>query len=178
MDAPKVAGGSALQANDLVEIPASPQQVFDAILDPETLKAIIPGCHALELESENHYRADVTVGVGMIRARFAARVALTDLDPPHSLRLSGSGNSPMGSATGSAKINLVALENGNTRLEYAYEAAVTGKVAAVGGRMLQSASRVIIGQIFTRLAQRLSGKPIDTSLWQRLRALLGMGGTK
>ncbi|NVF16529.1 xanthine dehydrogenase family protein molybdopterin-binding subunit [Vreelandella maris] len=178
MDAPKVAGGSALQANDLVEIPAPPQQVFDAILDPETLKAIIPGCHALELESENHYRADVTVGVGMIRARFAARVALTDLDPPHSLRLSGSGNSPMGSATGSAKINLVALENGNTRLEYAYEAAVTGKVAAVGGRMLQSASRVIIGQIFTRLAQRLSGKPIDTSLWQRLRALLGMGGTK
>lgn len=169
----RVAGGSALQAQDSVEIPAPPQAVYDALLDPETLKAIIPGCHALELESENHYRADVTVGVGMIRARFAARVGLTDLEPPHSLRLSGSGNSPMGSATGSAKVTFVELENGHTRLDYAYDAAVSGKVAAVGGRMLQSASKVIIGQIFTRLALRLTGKPVDTSLWQRLRALLG-----
>ncbi|AHL75702.1 carbon monoxide dehydrogenase [Stutzerimonas stutzeri] len=178
LEAPRVAGGSALQAQDSVEIPAPPQAVFDALLDPETLKAIIPGCHALELESENHYRADVTVGVGMIRARFAARVGLTDLEPPHSLRLSGSGNSPMGSATGSAKVTFVELENGHTRLDYAYDAAVSGKVAAVGGRMLQSASKVIIGQIFTRLALRLTGKPVETSLWQRLRALLGLGGAK
>ncbi|MCQ4313572.1 molybdopterin-dependent oxidoreductase [Pseudomonas stutzeri] len=177
-EAPRVAGGSALQAQDSVVIPAPPQQVFDALLDPETLQSIIPGCHALELESENHYRADVTVGVGMIRARFAARVGLTDLDPPHSLRLSGSGNSPMGSATGSAKVTFVELDNGHTRLEYAYDAAVSGKVAAVGGRMLQSASKVIIGQIFTRLAQRLTGKPVKTSPWQRLLALLGLGGAK
>ncbi|MFC3606791.1 xanthine dehydrogenase family protein molybdopterin-binding subunit [Stutzerimonas tarimensis] len=178
LEAPRVAGGSALQAQDVVEIPAPPQQVFDALLDPETLKAIIPGCHALELESENHYRADVTVGVGMIRARFAARVGLSDLDPPHSLRLSGSGNSPMGSATGSAKVRFIELDNGHTRLEYVYDAAVSGKVAAVGGRMLQSASKVIIGQIFTRLAQRLTGKPVQTGLWQRLRALLGKGGAQ
>ncbi|MBA1183715.1 xanthine dehydrogenase family protein molybdopterin-binding subunit [Stutzerimonas nitrititolerans] len=178
LEAPRVAGGSSLQAEDAVEIPASPQEVYDALLDPETLKAIIPGCHALELESENHYRADVTVGVGMIRARFAARVGLTDLDPPRSLKLSGSGNSPMGSATGSARVRFVELENGHTRLEYVYDAAVSGKVAAVGGRMLQSASKVIIGQIFTRLAQRLTGAPVRTGLWQRLLGLFGKGGAQ
>ncbi|WP_313499869.1 xanthine dehydrogenase family protein molybdopterin-binding subunit [Stutzerimonas nitrititolerans] len=178
LDAPKVAGGSSLQAEDSVEIPASPQAVYDALLDPDTLKAIIPGCHALELESENHYRADVTVGVGMIRARFAAQVGLTDLDPPHSLKLSGSGNSPMGSATGSARVRFVELDNGHTRLEYIYDAAVSGKVAAVGGRMLQSASKVIIGQIFTRLAQRLTGAPVRTGLWQRLLGLFGKGGAQ
>ena len=178
LEAPKMTGGSSLQAEDAVEIPASPQQVYDALLDPETLKAIIPGCHALELESENHYRADVTVGVGMIRARFAARVGLTDLDPPRSLKLSGSGNSPLGSATGSARVRFVELDNGHTRLEYVYDAAVSGKVAAVGGRMLQSASKVIIGQIFTRLAQRLTGAPIRTGLWQRLLGLFGKGGAQ
>ncbi|TRO22447.1 xanthine dehydrogenase family protein molybdopterin-binding subunit [Ectopseudomonas mendocina] len=176
LDTPKVAGGSTLQAEDSVEIPASPQEVYDALLDPDTLKSIIPGCHALEVEGENHYRADVTVGVGMIRARFAAKVGLTDLDPPHSLKLSGSGNSPMGSATGSAKVRFIELDNGHTRLEYAYEAAVSGKVAAVGGRMLQSASKVIIGQIFTRLAQRLTGAPMRLGLWQRLLQLFGKGG--
>jgi 2-furoyl-CoA dehydrogenase large subunit len=167
------AGGPALRANDSVVIPASPQQVFDTLLDPQTLAAIIPGCHDLVFEGENRYRADVTVGVGMIRARFEAKVALSDLDPPHSLRLSGSGSSSMGSAQGQAKVRFVELENGHTRLEYQYQVAVSGKVAAVGGRMLQGASKVIIGQIFTRLSQRVSGHAISTGWWARLRASLG-----
>tara|TARA_A100001391_G_scaffold147541_4_gene104991 strand:+ start:7956 stop:10946 length:2991 start_codon:yes stop_codon:yes gene_type:complete len=166
------AGGPALQARDSVVVPASPQTVYDTVLDPETLRAIIPGCHALELEGDNQYRADVTVGVGMIKARFAARVRLSDLDPPRSLRLSGSGDSAMGSASGSAHVTLVELDNGHTRLEYVYEVDVGGKIAAVGGRMLQSASKIIIGQVFNRLAQRLTGKPVGGGLWQRLRALI------
>ena len=52
--------------------------------------------------------------------------------------------------------------------------AVSGKVAAVGGRMLQGASKVIIGQIFTRLSQRVSGQAISTGWWARLRASLGV----
>jgi 2-furoyl-CoA dehydrogenase large subunit len=165
-----------------VEIPASPQVVFDTLLDPETLKVIIPGCHALELEGENRYVADVTVGVGMIRARFAAKVALTDLKPPHSLKLSGSGSSSMGSASGRANITFVALENGHTRMEYRYQVSISGKVAAVGGRMLQSASKVIIGQIFTRLSQRVSGEKVSAGAWSRLKSMLskafGKGGAQ
>lgn len=176
------AGGSALRANDAVVIPAPPQQVFDTLLDPATLAAIIPGCHALELQGENRYRADVTVGVGMIRARFEAKVALSELDPPHSLRLSGSGTSSMGSAEGHARVRFVALENGHTRLEYQYQVAVSGKVAAVGSRMMQGASKVIIGQIFTRLSQRVSGQAITAGWWSRLRALFaglfGKGGAQ
>lgn len=176
------AGGSALRANDAVVIPAPPQQVFDTLLDPATLAAIIPGCHALELQGENRYRADVTVGVGMIRARFEAKVALSELDPPHSLRLSGSGTSSMGSAEGHARVRFVALENGHTRLEYQYQVVVSGKVAAVGSRMMQGASKVIIGQIFTRLSQRVSGQASAAGWWSRLRALFarlfGKGGAQ
>ncbi|HET8790773.1 MAG TPA: carbon monoxide dehydrogenase subunit G, partial [Modicisalibacter sp.] len=166
-----------LTASDSVEMPGTPRQVFDTLLDPDTLAAIIPGCHALELSGENTYRADVTVGVGMIRARFDARVALRDLDPPHALRLSGSGTSSKGSAEGSAKIRLTEIEGGKTRLDYDYEASVGGKVASVGGRMLQSASKMIIAQIFTRLSQRLGGAAPKASLWQRIKRLVtGKGG--
>ena len=173
-------GGSMLHASDSVEIPATPEQVFYSLLAPEMLEAIIPGCHKLELEGEHRYCADVTVGVGPIRARFQAKVQLSDLAPPSSLCLSGSGTSPMGSAEGRARIQLSSLENGGTRLDYQYDAAVGGKIAAVGGRMLQGASRVIIGQIFTRLSRQLSGETLQASLWQRIvawfAALLGKGG--
>nr|WP_067286963.1 molybdopterin cofactor-binding domain-containing protein [Marinobacterium profundum] len=171
-EAPAIPGGSTLQASGSVSIPASPEQVFDSLLDPAVLAVIIPGCHQLELEGENSYCADVTIGVGLIRARFQARVKLSDLEPPHSLCLSGSGNSPMGSAQGRARIRLSSLEDGGTRLDYQYDAAVGGKIAAVGGRMLQGASRVIIGQIFSRLSQQVGGVAPQAGLWLRLKAWL------
>ncbi|MCS4505593.1 molybdopterin-dependent oxidoreductase [Arhodomonas aquaeolei] len=171
-------GGSGLRASDSVTMPAPPETVFHRMLEPATLAAIIPGCHELEATGENAYRADVTVGVGMIRARYEARITLSELDPPHSLRLSGVGESAMGSAEGSARVRLTALDDGGTRLDYDYEAAVGGKVAAVGARMLQGAARVIIGQIFTRLAAELGGG--QPSWWRRLadrlRGLVGRGG--
>lgn len=133
------------------------------------------------MTGENEYRADVTVGVGMIRARFDARVSLHDLNPPDSLQLRGSGSSAMGSAEAFATVTLTALEGNRTRLDYDYEATVGGRIASVGGRMLQSASKMIIGQVFSRFSRRMGG---GTSrflflqrLWQRIRALLtGKGG--
>ena len=173
--------GSILRARDSVELPGTPHEVFDALLDPQTLAAIIPGCHGLEMTGENEYRADVTVGVGMIRARFDARVSLHDLNPPDSLQLRGYGSSAMGSAEAFATVTLTALEGNRTRLDYDYEATVGGRIASVGGRMLQSASKMIIGQVFSRFSRRMGG---GTSrflflqrLWQRIRALLtGKGG--
>lgn len=173
--------GSKLKARDSVELPGSPREVFDSLLDPETLAAIIPGCHHLEVTGENEYRADVTVGVGMIRARFDARVSLHDLVPPNSLQLRGSGSSAMGSAAAIAKVTLTEIEGNRTRLEYDYEATVGGKIASVGGRMLQSASKMIIGQVFSRFSHRMGGGSSRfmflQKLWQRIRALLtGKGG--
>jgi 2-furoyl-CoA dehydrogenase large subunit len=162
-------GGSQLTASDSVEIPASPETVFDALLDSGTLAAIIPGCHALNETGDHSYRADVTIGVGMVRARFDATVALSNLDRPNSLQLSGSGTSSMGTATGTARVKLTETAAGNTRLEYDYEAAVDGKVASVGGRMLQSASAMIIGRIFSRLAERLNPNVARDSFWQRIK---------
>lgn len=173
--------GSRLRARDSVELPGTPNEVFDALLNPQTLAAIIPGCHGLEMTGENEYRADVTVGVGMIRARFDARVSLHDLNPPDSLQLRGYGSSAMGSAEASATVTLTALEGNHTRLDYDYEATVGGRIASVGGRMLQSASKMIIGQVFTRFSRRMGGGSSRflflQKLWQKIRALLtGKGG--
>ena len=172
-DAPAIdrpAGGSAVQVSGSVQFAAEPATVYAAMLDPQILKRIIPGCHELEQEDEHAYRADVTVGIGLIKARFQARVSLTDLQPPRSLRLNGSGTSAVGTAEGGAAVTLTAGESGGTRLEYACETAVTGKIASVGARMLQGASRVVIDQIFARLRAEVDGTAVvGGSPWQRLR---------
>ena len=71
-------------------------------------------------------------------------------------------------------------ENGGTRVSYDYSAEITGKVAAVGGRMLDSAARAIVNQFFERLVRQVErpepvapGAP-SPSLWQRILQWLGI----
>jgi 2-furoyl-CoA dehydrogenase large subunit len=181
-------GGKSLGARGAVVLDATPEAVFRVLLDPAALAKVIPGCNALEPNGEHRYRADVTVGVGMIKARYSAEVALSELDPPRSLRLAGSGLSSVGSARGSG---LVTLEpkDGGTLLHYDYTAEVSGKVAAVGSRMLEGAAKIVLNQLFEQLGREAGGQrgasgggaaPAATSatqqrsLWQRLKALFGV----
>ncbi len=151
------AGGHGLNMAGSVDLAASPEQVFAVLLDPNALAKVIPGCHALTKTSENQYRADVTIGIGLVKARYAAEVSLSDLDPPNSLSLGGSGISAFGSASGAGKLRLEPF-GGGTRLHYDYSAAVSGKVAAVGGRMLEGAAKIILRQLFEQLGRQALGE--------------------
>ncbi|AET89142.1 aldehyde oxidase and xanthine dehydrogenase molybdopterin binding protein [Burkholderia sp. YI23] len=169
----KAAGaGKALTAQGTVEFDATPEAVFAVLMDPAALARVVPGCNALETTGANQYRADVTVGVGMIKARFEARIGLSDIEAPRRLRLAGAGISPLGTAEGEGLVELTPTAKG-TLLTYDYEAQVSGKVAAVGGRMLEGAAKVVLNQLFESLGRQAAGKPVGDgggSWWQKLLA--------
>ena len=167
------AGGLALQAAGSIDIAAPPEKVFAVLLDPHALARVIPGCHALEALAPNQYRADVTVGVGLVKARYAARIELSEIDAPRSVRLSGSGQSSLGAGAGDGVVRLEATATG-TLLTYDYRAQVSGKVAMVGSRMLEGAARIIVAQLFEALGRQAAGAPALT-WWQRLLRRLGLG---
>jgi len=176
-----VAGGRGVAGGGSMEIAAPPRTVWDALLDPELLRAVIPGCHALEATSENQYRAEVTLGVGPVRGRFHARVGLSDLEPPNAATLAGGIDGPLGQASGGGRVRLAASGAG-TRIDYDYTVSVSGKAAAVGARMIKSAADIVIAQFFRRLARQLGAgaTPAKTpaapggSVWTRLLRALGL----
>ncbi len=159
---PVSGGGKALTAQGTVELEATPEAIFAVLMNPEALAKVVPGCHALETIGPNQYRADVTVGVGMIKARFEAKIGLSDIDAPRSLRLAGAGISPLGSAQGEGLVRLEPTAKG-TLLAYDYEAQVSGKVAAVGARMLEGAAQVVLRQLFESLGRQASGEAVRTN---------------
>ncbi|MBV8868355.1 MAG: carbon monoxide dehydrogenase subunit G, partial [Acetobacteraceae bacterium] len=154
-------------------VAARPDAVWTMLLDADVLASVIPGAHGVQRLSPTHFRADVTLGVGPVRGRYKADIQLSDLEAPRAATLSGSVAGGLGSGGGTGRLTL-APDGEGTRITYTYEAAVGGKVAAVGGRLLDGAARVIIGQFFTALARKTGGRPERRSLLARLLALIGL----
>ena len=170
----RVGGGRRLTGSGASRVPAPPEEVWRMLLDPDTLSAIIPGCESMERTGENAYRAEAIIRIGPIRGRFRAEIQLSDLDAPHNLTLSGSAEGPLGAGAGSGRVRL-APDRGGARITYEYSAEIGGKVAAVGGRMIDGAARILIGEFFKRLAQAAGGEVEDKpSFWRKLVRLLGL----
>jgi 2-furoyl-CoA dehydrogenase large subunit len=125
------------------------------LLDPKTLEQVVPGAHGIERVSDTHFRAEVTLGVGPVKGRYKAEIRLTDLVEPRSLTLSGEASGALGFGGGIGFVTLEEAE-GTTSIRYRYEAGIGGKVASVGGRLLDGAARFLISQFFAALAKQAS----------------------
>jgi 2-furoyl-CoA dehydrogenase large subunit len=171
-------GAKALSGTGTLTVPAEPKRVWQGLLDPKVLARTIPGCHSLDQVGTNSYRADVSLGVGIVRGRFVARVGLSELAAPSSATLSGGLEGPLGASTGTGHVRL-APHGAGTKIDYDYRVEISGKAAAVGGRMLEGATRILINQFFQRLTSEMSGGSADgpaSSWWRRLLKMLGLTG--
>jgi 2-furoyl-CoA dehydrogenase large subunit len=166
-------GGRNLRGQGSFEVPAAPSEVWQSLLDPTSLKSVIPGCHELQQLGENEYRALVSLGVGPVRGKFDATVKLSDLVQERSGRIGGTLSGPLGGASGAGKLRLQPVPAG-TRIDYEYAVAVTGKVVSVGGRLLDGAGAIIIRQFFERLARQLAPEAAapPASMWRRVTSFV------
>jgi carbon monoxide dehydrogenase subunit G len=136
-------------------IPAPRQTVWQALNDPEVLKASIPGCESLEKLADDQMKATAAVKVGPISARFTGKVQLTDIDPPNGYRISGEGQGGVaGFAKGGANVKLVDEADG-TLLSYAVNAQVGGKMAQLGGRLIDATAKQMADAFFDRFSRQV-----------------------
>ncbi len=144
-----------------VALPADRAKVWGALNDPEVLKACIPGCQELVKQSDTEFQAVAKIAVGPVKATFKGGVHLTDLDPPNGYTISGEGQGGVaGWAKGGAKVRLEDAEGG-TRLVYDVEAHIGGKIAQLGGRLINGVAKKYADEFFTNFAKVLS--PAETA---------------
>ena len=131
------------------------QKVWEALNNPEILKQTIPGCEEFIKNSDTQFTAKATNKIGPFNASFTGDIELVDLDPPNSYRISGSGNSPVGFASGEATVKLENYENG-TKLIYEVEANVGGKIAQVGSRLIDMTAKKMADIFFGNFSELIS----------------------
>lgn len=149
-------GDRSLRGEGEAKVAAAPEAIWAMLLDVDTLASITPGCHGVQKLSETHFKADVTLGVGPVKGRYKAEIKLSDLEEPSAATLTGWVSGALGTGSGEGRVTLTPDGAGGTVIGYSYEAAVGGKVAAIGGRLLDGAAKAIIGQFFAALARKAS----------------------
>jgi len=138
-------------------IPADVATVWAALNDAEVLEQCIPGCEELEKESDTELTAKVALKIGPVKARFAGKVLLEDLNPPHSYSIVGEGQGGVaGFAKGGADVTLTE-DGAETILDYTAKAQVGGKLARLGARLIQSTSAKLADQFFDNFSKAVAG---------------------
>ena len=138
-------------------IPATRQNVWDALNDPDVLKQCIDGCEELSKSSDTEFVAKVTAKVGPVRAKFSGKVMLSDLDPPNGYMITGEGQGGVaGFAKGRAKVVLTE-DASHTILTYTADAEVGGKLASVGSRLVEGVAKKQADDFFGKFSVILGG---------------------
>jgi len=135
-------------------IPMAQAQTWAALNDVNVLKDVIPGCEGLEKVSDEEFHVQVQTKIGPVSARFKGKMTLKDVSAPtgYTIVFDGQGGAA-GFAKGEARVELVP-DGEQTLLRYTAKAAIGGKLAQIGSRLVDGAARKLADQFFTAFRAR------------------------
>jgi carbon monoxide dehydrogenase subunit G len=134
------------------------EEVWQIVRDPEVLATALPGTQSLEQVSENEYAGKMHVRIGPVSGVFAGKVVVSDEVPPESCTLTVEGRGAPGFGNGTGYIQLFEQEDGRTLLKYEGDLQVGGRIAGVGQRLIDTASRSMLGQGLESLNNALQAR--------------------
>jgi len=149
-----------MKLNGSYQINLEKQKVWEALNDPEILKQSIPGCEEFKKNSNTEFTATATNKIGPFNASFTGDIELKNINAPDSYVIEGSGNSPVGFASGSAQVKLEDSEGG-TKLIYEVEANVGGKIAQVGSRLIDMTAKKMADIFFGKFSELISKEKLE-----------------
>ncbi|MFO0408161.1 MAG: SRPBCC family protein [Labrys sp. (in: a-proteobacteria)] len=140
-------------------IEASREAVWAALNNPEVLKQCIPGCQEISMTSPTEMTAKAVLKIGPVKATFGGKVTLSDLDPPNGYTITGEGQGGVaGFAKGGATVRLEP-DGDATILHYDVKADVGGKIAQLGGRLIDSTAKKLAGEFFETFGKVVGPQP-------------------
>jgi carbon monoxide dehydrogenase subunit G len=131
-------------------IAAPRETVWAALNDPDVLARCIDGCEAMTRVGDSAFEATVKAKIGPVSATFKADLALSEVVPPESYTLTvNAKGGAAGFGKGVAKVALDEVD-GETLLRYSVDGSIGGKLAQVGSRLVDIATRKMADDFFAK----------------------------
>lgn len=131
-------------------VPVPPERAYELLQDPVALAKAMPGCEALELVGEREYHMKMKMLLASMSGLFDGKVRIADPNPFTSFRLIVEGSGKIGFMKGDGLLTLTSADAG-TNVAYEGSVEVGGTIAAVGQRLLDTTSRMLIRRFFEKL---------------------------
>jgi uncharacterized protein len=140
-------------------LPVGPERAYQLLQDPAELSRAMPGCESLEQIGPDEYRLRLKVILATLTGSFEGSVRIADPSPPSSFRLMVEGSGRIGFVKGDGVLRLApghaSTEVEDTEVSYDGEVEVGGTLAAVGQRLVDGASKMMIKRFFEKLSQNV-----------------------
>ncbi len=131
------------------------QKVWAFLMDVNNVAECAPGFQSLEVLGEEHWKAIVAVGVGPVKAKFTMDVTRPEIVEPERMVVKGRGKAPGSGVELTGDMQLTALNEQETRMDWKATVVVSGTIASVGARFMTSTADRLTAQFFDCLKQKL-----------------------
>lgn len=140
-------------------LPVDRATAWAALNDIDVLKAAVPGCESITLTAPNSYDVRVNAAIGPVKTRFTGTLVLADVQQPESytLRFQMQGGAA-GFARGEARVRLESVDAQATKMIYAVNASIGGKLAQIGSRLVDAAAAMMADKFFANFAAELANR--------------------
>jgi len=140
-----------MDLSDTQTIDKPRDQLWDIILDPQTLEMTIPGAQHLERDGD-HYEGSLERGLAGISLTLSADVDITDQDKPKWIEvdIEGTDNTINSRVDGNARVEFQD-EGDATTLAYDVHFDFSGKLASLGSRIIKRKANKDLKTFFSNL---------------------------
>ena len=132
-------------------LPLPQERAYSVMQDPAMLARAIPGCEGLEQIGPDEYRMKMKMALASLSGAFEGKVKITESNPPSSFRLVVEGTGKIGFVKGDGLLKLTPSGEG-TEVAYEGDAQIGGTMAAIGQRLIDGTSKMMIKKFFEKLA--------------------------
>ncbi len=130
-------------------------KVWTFLVDVRQVAACAPGFQSLEDVGEEHWKAVISVGLGPVKAKFNLDVTRPEMHEPDRMVVKGRGKAPGSAVELAGTMKLATVNENETSMDWDANVVVSGTLASIGGRLMNSTAEKLTEQFFTCLKSKL-----------------------
>ena len=131
-------------------------KVWTFLVDVRQVAACAPGFQSLEDVGEEHWKAVISVGLGPVKAKFNLDVTRPEMHEPDRMVVKGRGKAPGSAVELAGTMKLATVNENETSMDWDANVVVSGTLASIGGRLMNSTAEKLTEQFFTCLKSKLT----------------------